>query len=91
MRYRITLLGASLALETFSELGLGDFDCNDAIEARVARLAGLELGRFAIGERAGLQALLDTGLLVGVALHVGLRDSESQRTSRGRYCDGGGR
>src|SRR4051812_43709570 len=39
---------------------------------RIARLAGLELRRFTRRERAGLDALLDTLLLVDVALDVGL-------------------
>src|SRR5207249_9240747 len=46
----------------------------------VARLAALELRRFARGELAGLNALLDALLLVDVALHVGLHALRGGRT-----------
>src|SRR5581483_3629029 len=55
------LRGADLAVGGGAGLG-----------ARVARLAALEARGLAVGELAGLHALLDAALLVDVALHVRL-------------------
>src|SRR5439155_2180262 len=63
----LAVLDAALLTRTDFAVGAGA-----RFEPRVARLAALELRRLAGGEAAGLDALLDARLLVGVALDVGL-------------------
>src|SRR5438132_8352521 len=80
LRLRVVLLAADLAalavlvlldapLFARSDLAVG---AGARFEARVARLAALELRRFAGGEAARLHTLLDPVLLVDVALYIGL-------------------
>src|SRR6266850_1333572 len=63
----LALLDAPLLARADVAVGAGA-----RFEPAVARLAALELRRLAGGEAAGLHALLDSLLLVDVALHVGL-------------------
>src|SRR2546428_820399 len=63
----LALLDAALLTRADFAVGAGT-----RFQARVARLAALELRRLAGGEAAGLHALLDALLLVDVALDVGL-------------------
>src|SRR5438874_1261293 len=98
LRLRVVLLAADLAalavlvlldapLFARSDLAVG---AGARFEARVARLAALELGRFARGEAAGLHALLDAVLLVGVALDgAGLREHGAAEGEAERGGDGG--